>query len=303
MDVVKRYKSTRQKLFDAEGIQPQSKFIATDGPVKNVHYLKTGAGPPLILIHGGGSHSGEWTKIIKPLSEHFQLYIIDRPGCGLSDSFDYGGVDLQEHAAAFIQSFMNAIGLEKASIMAQSMGGYFSICFAFRYPERLKQLLLIGAPAGINRWIPPMLRLMGTKGINRILINTIAKPSPKSVKQFHDQLLVADIDNLSDDYIRHVYYSQLLPGAQKSFLSLLENALTVKGWRKSLYIGDKLSQLKIPVHFIWGDQDAFEKPKSASPKISAIEDYTFKKVENAGHCPWLDQPEYCSRLISSLLQT
>lgn len=303
MDVIKKYKSTRQKLFDLEGIQPQSKFAVTSGPIKNVHYLKGGTGHPLILLHGGGSHAGEWTNIIKPLSEHYQLYIVDRPGCGLSDTFDYRGVDLQEHAVTFIQSFMDAIGLEKAMFMGQSMGGYFSICFAIRYPERLKKLLLIGAPAGMNRWIPYVLRLMGTKGINRVLMNTLAKPSPENVKHFHEQLLVADVDNLSDDYIRHVYYSQLLPGAQKSFLSLLENALTLKGWRKSLYIGDKLSHLNIPVRFVWGDQDAFEKPENALPKISVIEDYTFEKVENAGHCPWLDQPEYCSRLIFSLLQT
>lgn len=115
----------------------------------------------MILIHGGGSHAGEWTNIIKPLSEHFTLYIIDHPGCGLSDSFDYRGVDLREHSMSFIQSFMNTIGLEKADIVGQSMGGYFSICFALRYPERLKKLLLIGAPAGMNRWIPLMLRLMG----------------------------------------------------------------------------------------------------------------------------------------------
>ncbi len=303
MDAIKKYKSTRQKLFDVAGIQPQSKFTVTNGPIKKVHYLKAGAGPPLIIIHGGGSHAGEWTSIIKPLSKHFQLYIIDRPGCGLSDSFDYRGVDLQEHAVAFIQSFMDAIGLKEANSVGQSMGGYFSICFAMRYPEHLKNLLLIGAPAGMNLWIPYMLRLMGTRGINRFLINTIAKPSPETIKQFHEQLLVADIDNLSEDYIRHVYYSQLLPGAQNSFLSLLENVLTLKGWRKSLYIGNKLSQLKMPVHFIWGDHDAFEKPESALLKVSDIEDYTFEKVEKAGHCPWLDQPEHCSRLISSLLQT
>ncbi len=303
MDTIKKYKSTRQKLFDAEGIQPKSKFAVTNGPIKKVHYLQSGTGQPLIILHGGGSHAGEWTNIIKPLSEHFQLYIVDRPGCGLSDPFNYRGVDLQEHAVTFIQSFMDAIGLEDAMFMGQSMGGYFSICFALRYPERLDKLLLIGAPAGMNRWIPYMLRLMGTKGFNRILINTVAKPSPENVKQFHEQLLVADVDQLSDDYIRHVYYSQLLPGAQNSFLSLLENVLTLKGWRNSLYIGDKLHQLKIPVHFIWGDQDAFEKPGSALPKVSAIENHNFEIVENAGHCPWLDKPEKCTRLITSSLQT
>ncbi|MDZ7693656.1 MAG: alpha/beta hydrolase [Balneolaceae bacterium] len=154
MDAIKTYKSTRQKLFEVEGIQPQSQFAVTNGPIENVHYLKAGAGHPLILLHGGGSHAGEWTNIIKPLSKHYQLYIVDRPGCGLSDTFDYRGVDLQKHAVAFIQSFMDSIGLEKAGVVGQSMGGYFSICFALQYPERVSELLLIGAPAGMTAGFP-----------------------------------------------------------------------------------------------------------------------------------------------------
>ena len=57
MDSIEKYKSTRQKLFDAPGVQPESKFVSTNGPVKNIHYLEAGSGKPLIFIHGGGSHS------------------------------------------------------------------------------------------------------------------------------------------------------------------------------------------------------------------------------------------------------
>lgn len=106
MDAVKKFKSSRLKLFDAEGIQPQSKFVATKGPIENIHYLKSGSGEPLILVHGGGDHSSEWFNIIKPLSKHFQLYIVDRPGCGLSDTFDYSDVNLQENSVEFIHLWM-----------------------------------------------------------------------------------------------------------------------------------------------------------------------------------------------------
>lgn len=303
MDAVNKFKSSRRKLFDAEGIQPQSKFVAAGGPVENVHYLKSGTGEPLILVHGGGDHAGQWFNMIEPLSKQFQLYIVDRPGCGLSDTFDYRGENLQENAIAFIRSFMDATGLKEAMIMGHSMGGYFSICFAMRHPERVKKLLLIGAPAGVRQWIPYMMRLMGTRGVNRILMNTVARPSPENVQDFHEQLMVVDSANLSDDFFRHMYHNQLIPGNKKSFLSLLENALTLKGWKERWYIGDKLSQLKIPVRFVWGDKDAFEKPENALPKVSAIKDYKFEKVQNAAHAPWLDRPEYCCRLITSLLQS
>ncbi|WPP52678.1 alpha/beta fold hydrolase [Catalinimonas niigatensis] len=300
MKVIDEYKSTRQQLFDAEGIQPQSIMVATNGPIKNVHYLKLGKGEPLILIHGGGSHSSEWINILKPLSEYFQLYVVDRPGCGLSDTISYHGLDFRKSVVDFVRSFLEAVGLERAMFLGQSMGGYFSICFALQYPGRVKKLALIGAPAGMNHWIPMPLRLLGLKGVNSLLMHTVAKPSIKNVANLHRQILVADVTKLSDTYLRHTYYHQCISANAHSFLSLLENVLTIKGWRKALYIGDQLDRLKMPVGFIWGNQDAFEKPKTGLKKAAAIQDYTFKVVQNAGHCPWLDQPEICTQHIITM---
>ncbi|MFD3001617.1 alpha/beta fold hydrolase [Pontibacter toksunensis] len=228
MDVIEAYKQSRDKLFEDRGVKFQSKLIPANGPVRQVHYLELGAGEPLILIHGGGSHSSEWVDILKPLSERYHLFVVDRPGCGLTDSMNYRGVAFRQSAVGFISSFMNAAGLEAALLMGQSMGGYFSICFAMEHPERVKKLLLMGVPAGMNRWIPLVLRLLGTRGVNRLLAGTIAKPSIRNVRSIHRQLLVADAEKLSEDYLRHCYHSQLLPGSQPGFLSLLERVLTLK---------------------------------------------------------------------------
>ena len=64
----------------------ERKFIEINGRVKKIHYLELGQGDPLILVHGGLSHSSEWINILKPLSAHFNLFVVDRPGHGLSDA-------------------------------------------------------------------------------------------------------------------------------------------------------------------------------------------------------------------------
>jgi pimeloyl-ACP methyl ester carboxylesterase len=89
MDTIEKYTRCRDKLLQNAGVIFQSKKVKTDGPVKHVHYLESGTGKPLIIIHGGGSNSNEWINILKPLSEQFHLYVVDRPGCGLSDNLDY----------------------------------------------------------------------------------------------------------------------------------------------------------------------------------------------------------------------
>ena len=301
MNILEDYKRTRQKLFDAAGIQPQSKVVSTNGAIKNVHYLEAGSGKPLIIIHGGGGHASHWINIMKPLAEHFHLYVLDRPGCGLSDTINYHGLDYMKSAAEFVRSFMDVVGLKQVLVMGNSMGGYFSICFALQYPERVEKLLLIGAPAGMNLYIPFMLRLLSIRGLNSFMMN-MKKPSIKNTVNIYKMINVADVSKLSVDYLQHDVYSQLIPGTRKSFLSLLESVLTLGGFKEDLYIGDKLIQLKMPVRFLWGDKDVFETPESGLKKASTISDYKFEVVENAAHMPWLDQQGKCSELIIKLLQ-
>lgn len=301
MDSVKEYIQTRDLIFDEVGIAPQSKFVNLGNTINNIHYLEIGIGDPLILLHGGGSHSSEWFNILESLSKHYHLFAIDRPGCGLSDFFDYRNVDLKKHAIEFIESLMNALALDKARILGQSMGGYFSLCFAMEHPERVEKLCLIGAPAGMNRWIPLMLRLLGIRGLNNFLLKTAAKPSLANVRNIHKQLLVADISRLPDIYFKHNYYAQMLPHKFKSFTTLLENVLTLRGWNEKYFIGNKLDALRIPTGFIWGTKDAFEKPETGLEKASKIPVHQFEIVNDAGHCPWLDKPMECTSLILSML--
>jgi len=302
MEIVNKYQETRDFLFEQAGISPQSKTVTTKGAVKKVHYLKLGNGKPFIIVHGGLSHSSEWINMLKPLSEHFHLYVVDRPGHGLTDPINYNGIDYRKSAVDFIHSFMDGVGLEKALFMGNSMGGYFSICHALEYPERVEKLLLIGAPAGMNYWVPPILRLLGVKGLNKLLEKTVGKPSIDGTRKIHQSILVADADKLSDEYIEHCYYNSLLPGTATARRTMLETVLTLKGWRRKLYLTDQLNQLKMPVHFIWGDQDAFESNETGVVKAKTIENHTFKLIENAGHCPWLDQPEQCATVIIDKLK-
>lgn len=301
MDNIDLFIKQRDKLLADLQVEVKSRYVETLGPIKKVHYLELGTGKPLIVIHGGGSNACEWINILEPLAQKYHLYVVDRPGCGLSDPIDYSGINVSESSTSFIKSFLDALTLDKVSFLAQSMGGYFAISFALRFPQQVDKLILIGAPTGLNRRIPLPLRLLGNRRINNILLKTVAKPSIKNLKSIHKQILVANIDHLSNDYLHLMYLGQLLPGAQIGFTSLLENVLTLSGWRKDLNIGGQLHSLEVPVYFIWGSQDAFEKPESGRSKAAAIKHCEFQVVANAGHCPWLDQPEKCVELILSML--
>lgn len=110
--------------------------------------IEVGEGPPLVLIHGGLGEAGDWAPILPLLALRFHLYVPDRPGHGLSDPFDYRGVDMSELSARFLSEVMDHYGLRSAPLVGNSMGGFCAIAFYLRHPDRVSQLILPGMPDG-----------------------------------------------------------------------------------------------------------------------------------------------------------
>lgn len=302
MDATANYIKALQALCAHEGVNPESKFVDTTGPVKRVHYLQAGSGKPLILIHGGGGSTDQWINMIKHLQQNFTLYIVDRPGHGLTDAFNYRGVNFREHCTAFIKSFMDALQLETADFVANSMGGYWTALFAMQYPKRVHRIAFLGAPAGFSRSLPFFLRLLGVRGLNDLLWATMAKPSVKGTHALYKMLLVAREDGLTPAYIESGYQSSVLPNYKMAWLTLLENIATMKGFRASYYIGDEIANIPHKSLFLWGDRDAFQTPEEGKALTDKMPASTFKIAQNAGHLPWLDDPAFCAEEIKSFMQ-
>src|SRR5207245_1780318 len=93
--------------------------------------------------------------ILSLLAGPFHRYAPDRPGHGLSDPFDYRGVDLFELSATFLGDVLDNCGLRTVPLMGCSMGGLSAIAFYLRHPDRVSQLILPGMPAGLQRAVPP----------------------------------------------------------------------------------------------------------------------------------------------------
>src|SRR5258708_12323345 len=95
------------------------------------------------------------------------MIALDRPGCGLSDGFDYSSVDdIRGHAVTFLGAVLDALGLDRARIVANSMGGLWSLWLALDRPERVSSLALLGCPAlAAGTSAPAALRIMSPRGL------------------------------------------------------------------------------------------------------------------------------------------
>ena len=181
------------------------------------------------------------------------------------------------------------------------MGGLFSISFAHEQPHRVDKLILIGHPAGGTREIPFMMRLMGVKGINKLMLRMIGTPNVEGAKAFHAMMLVGDTSRLSEPYWQNDVYAQMLPGTGASFSSLLENCVGLGGFKESYLMKSDLQELALPVYFIVGEKDVWDTVENAKSIVATMKNAEIHILEGAGHLPWLDHPEVCAQLIYQAL--
>lgn len=110
-----------------------------------VHLLVAGEAnaPPVLMLHGGGydSASLSYGKSVGPLSRDNRVFAPDWPGYGRSDKpkIGYG----TGYYVDFLGRLMDALGLERASLVGISMGGAISVGFALRSPRRVERLVLV----------------------------------------------------------------------------------------------------------------------------------------------------------------
>lgn len=154
-----------------------SRFVRTN--THRIHYNEAGNGHPVILLHGSGPGSTGWSNFranIGPLAESFHVYAVDMPGWG--DSTTQTAETGYDHVAALI-AFMDALGIEKAALVGNSMGGMTSIATAIRHPERVSHLISMGAPVpGQNTWAANGL----SEGL-KVLFRTYREPTIENMTQ------------------------------------------------------------------------------------------------------------------------
>ena len=269
-----------------------------------IQLFELGEGPPLLLVHGGADGAFEWVPILPALAGNRRVLVVDRPGHGLADPFDYKGVDLLDHARVFLGDILDALELPTVDIAANSIGGLLAAAFALDKPERVSRLMLVGAPVGVARDAPLLLRFMSLPllgpAFGRLMMRN---PTRDGSRKFWAMMQVANAERL-EDALLDVDVAHTRRNLD-SILSLIRSV--GRGIRsRHLVLGDRWQTLTVPTLFLGGERDVFVRPKFEKA-LQAIADgnpnVRLLQIPDAGHLPWLDEPQRVVAELERFLDT
>lgn len=298
------YRASERALWDELGVLPRESFLDLERPSVRVRVQEVGDGPPVVFVHGGPNAGTTFATLAARLP-HLRCIILDRPGCGLSEPVDYRSDKLDVLAVDILTSLLDALALERADVVASSVGGLWSIWLALARPERLGRMVQLGATAGMpGLKVPLFMRLMSTPGLNRLM--TAGTPSVKMMQSIYRQIghgrsVRAGV--ISDAYWAWTVALGVHTETMKHELRLVETAVSpFVGMRACARLQeDDLRALRLPLLWLWGDADPFGDVSVLARARAATNDSAASIVEGGGHLPWLDDPARAAAAVTAHL--
>jgi 2-hydroxy-6-oxonona-2,4-dienedioate hydrolase len=257
-------------------------------------YLTAGEGPPLLLLHGVGDDATDWLWAMVLLARNYRIYAPDLPGSGGSVK---PPVDRYSTAffGRFVGAFVDALGVDRATVVGNSLGGLAGLRFALAEPARVAALGLVDS-AGLGRRVNPALRSLSLPGYGRLAV-AWGKMRPGAAQRVlgRSALLFSRPWRAQRGWLKEQYRLARIPGFLEAQLATLRSQVGLSGQREVLL--DRLPDLRTPTLVVWGERDRVLPPSQAHEAIARLRNGSLELVPDCGHLPQVEQPE---RFASSL---
>ncbi len=265
-------------------------------------YLTAGdVGPPLLLLHGVGDDALDWRWVMPSLARSHRVYAPDLPGSGGSagpEDADYSPVFFERS----VSSFMDALGVERAAVVGNSLGGLVALRLALSEPERVTALGL-AAGAGLGRRVSPALRSLSLPGYGG-LSAAWGKTRPGAAQRALGRagLVFARPRRAPREWLKEQYRLARLPGFLEAQLATVRAQVGLRGQREVLL--ERLPELRgTPTLVLWGARDRVLPPSQAHEAISRIPRGLLEVLPDCGHLPQVEQPERFASTLERFLGT
>jgi 3-oxoadipate enol-lactonase len=259
-------------------MEQENGFLSREGD--EVYYEVYGApdAPALVLGHGAGGNHGIWFQQVPGFAGDYRVITWDQRSFGLSTN-DHGHANPRT-ATRDLLAILDHLGVERAHIVGQSMGGWAAMGLAIAHPGRVRSLVLADTLGGIRieDWWKTAAGVQRTGLFNHpALSNEFCVANPERA---------------------HLY--QQVGGLRRAPHA---DPMTVLRTMGDVTFGDdELAALQVPALFIVGTADEIFPPTSIAEAATRVPGARVELIDGAGHSPYFEQPDTWNALVRAFLR-
>jgi len=233
--------------------------------------------PAVIFLHGFGASLHTWEPWANALAKDLRVIRIDLPGSGLSEP-DPTGDYTDKRSLQLINALMDKLGLARASLVGNSIGGRIAWTFAGTYPNRVDKLVLVspdgfaspGFEYGKQPEVPFLVKLMRVS-MPKPLLTMSLKPA------------YANPETMTDALATRYHDLMLAPGSRDALLARMAQTVLVDP-------RPILKKITAPTLLVWGEQDAMIPFANSNDYLKAIAGSQRVSFKGVGHLPHEEAP-------------
>ncbi len=263
----------RQDYVDAGGVR--TRFLQAGNP----------AAPALVFLHGTGGHAEAYVRNLAAHAQHFNTFALDMLGHGFTGKPDYD-YEVPRYVG-HLRGFLDAMGMARASLSGESLGGWVAAHFAVTHPDRVERLVL--NTAGGDRINPEALAR-----IREMTLAAVREPTWERLKARLEWLMF-DKSLVHDDLIaarQRIYQAEGMAQAMSHVLSMhtpearARYALTETQW----------ASIRAPTLVLWTSHDPTAAVAVGERLASMIPGARLVVMQDCGHWPQFEDAATFNRL-------
>ncbi|HEV2981614.1 MAG TPA: alpha/beta hydrolase [Solirubrobacteraceae bacterium] len=260
-----------------------------------IHYREAGSGEPIVLVHGLLADSQLWREVVPLLAREYRVIAPDWPlgshRIAMSPTTDLSPLGL----AKIIADFLEALELDRVTLVGNDTGGAICQLVAVNHPQRLARLVLTPCDAYEN-FLPPAFRplqkLARSATATAAILQSMRLASARKAPLAYGWLSKRADDDLTLSWIEPALND-------KTIRAQLSAVLTAIDQRYTLQAAERFGEFTKPVLLAWAPEDRFFKLRYAERLAQAFPDARLELIEDSYTFVPIDQPQRTAALIAA----
>lgn len=239
----------------------------------------------VILLHGYTASKELWLRFANQLGPRYHIIIPDLAGHGETGFYSEWSYRAS-HQAEYVAKLMTTLGIERATLVGNSMGGMIAANFALMFPQRTHAIVLFN-PAGVTPPQPSETEAMFAAGQSPFEID-----NPQQFFDFYE-LTMAQPPFAPQFVLRGM--------AQRYHERKSNYTRIAQDFRFHDQLDTRLNEIRVPTLIIWGDRDRILSPSAAPVWHRGIAESELHVFEDIGHMPMVEVPQESASVVENFL--